>query len=123
MHVALDIDDTITHAPEFFSALTHALTAATITILTFRGERDDAEATLLEHRIRYDRLICSTDSEHPCLPGVTMGPWKAGVVRAIGADVFFDDAPEIVHLIEPPTRVFMCCDELMRGWLKESLAG
>ena len=63
MHIALDIDQTITHAPAFFSTLTHALADATVTIVTVRDRTDGAEETLRARNIRYDRLILSDDPE------------------------------------------------------------
>jgi hypothetical protein len=121
MHIAIDIDDTITHAPEFFSALTNGLTGATITIVTVRGRRDDSEQTLRDHQIRYDRLILSDDPELGRTGKTEYDVWKAGVINQLRPDVFFDDSPEILHRIEPPIRVFMCCDGVMQGWLAKSL--
>ena len=121
MHIALDIDQTITHAPEFFSALTHAFADATVTIVTVRDSTDGAEGTLREHDIRYDRLVLSDDPDLGCTGDLEYDEWKAQVITHLRPDVFFDDSPEIVHRIPPPTAVFMCCDDVMRGWIKSSL--
>ncbi len=121
MHIAIDIDQTITHAPEFFSALTSALTGATITIVTVRDSTDGAEETLRLHNICYDRLILSDDPQLGRTGDTEYDEWKADVITHLKPDIFFDDSPEIVHRIQPPTRVFMCCDEVMQGWLAKSL--
>jgi hypothetical protein len=121
MHIAIDIDETITHAPEFFSALTSALAGATITIVTVRDSTDGAEETLRECNIRYDRLILSDDPQLGRTGDTEFDAWKAGVINQLRPDIFFDDSPEIIHRIKPPTRVFMCCDEVMQGWLAKSL--
>jgi len=121
MHIALDIDQTITHAPAFFSALTHAFADATVTIVTVRDSTDGAEETLREHDVRYDRLILSDDPELGRTGDLEYDEWKAQVITKLRPDVFFDDSPEIVHRIPPPTAVFMCCDEVMRGWIGNAL--
>ena len=121
MHIAIDIDDTITHAPEFFSALTGALTGATITIVTVRDSTDGSEETLRELGICYDRLILSDDPQFGRTGDMQFDEWKADVITRLRPDIFFDDSPEIVHRIQSPTRVFMCCDEVMQGWLAKSL--
>ena len=121
MHIALDIDDTITHAPEFFSALTHALGTATITVVTVRDSSDGSEQTLREHNIRYDRLILSDDPELGRKDEQQYDEWKAAVITELKPDIFFDDSPEIVHRIPAPTKVFMCCDEVMQAWIGENV--
>jgi len=121
MHIAIDIDDTITHAPDFFRLLTRFFEDTVVTIISFR--EDEEEARRLPHGlgIRFDRLILSNDPEHGCGSDQSLPVWKAELVGALGVDVFFDDMPEIVHLVEPPTKVFMCCDAIMRDWLREQL--
>ena len=57
VHIAIDIDDTITHAPEFFSLLTHALRDARVSVISFRDNEGEARDLLDELRIRFDRLI------------------------------------------------------------------
>lgn len=121
MHIALDIDQTITHAPAFFAALTHALRDATVTVVTVRDRTDGAEETLREHGIRYDRLVLSDDPQLGRTGDLEYDEWKANVIAHLRPDVFFDDSPEIVHRIAPPTAVFMCCDDVMRDWIARGL--
>lgn len=59
---------------------------------------------------------------HPALGNRDAGPWeawKADLVARLGVDVFFEDMPEVVRLVRPPTKVFMACDESTREWLSE----
>lgn len=121
MHLVLDIDDTITHAPEFFQALTHALVGARVTVITYREERDEAAAELAAIGVRHDDLITSRDTRYPLTPGEPMDAWKARIVMGLGADVFFEDMPEVIHRIEPPVKVFMTCDTVMREWIRDAL--
>ena len=44
MHIALDIDDTITHAPEFFSWISQL--ASEVTVITYREDRDKVRELL-----------------------------------------------------------------------------
>ena len=121
MHVVLDIDDTITHAPEFFRLMTRALSDARVTVITFRPDREDAASELDRIGIRYEELITSNDARYPMAPGEPLARWKARTVMELGADVFFEDMPEVIRLIKPPTSVFMACDRVMRDWISKSL--
>ena|SRR5688572_29565902 len=117
MHLALDIDGTITEAPAFFSLLTRTLRDARITVVSFRQDEVEARRLLAELDIRYDALVLITD---PALGNRDDEPWevgKAGLVARLGVDVFFEDMPEVVRLVRAPTKVFMSCDESMREWL------
>jgi hypothetical protein len=119
LHIALDIDGTITEAPEFFSLLTRVVRDARITVVSFREDDREARRLLAELGVRYDALVLIND---PALGNRDAAPWevwKAGVVARLGVDVFFEDMPEVVRLVRPPTKVFMACDESMREWLSE----
>ncbi|MCA9179703.1 MAG: hypothetical protein KDB14_34845 [Planctomycetales bacterium] len=116
MHICLDIDDTITYAPELFSLLA-ALADATITVVTFRTDADGARATLAESGVRFDRLITSSDPDCGKRHGQGLAQWKAAVVNHLQPDWFFEDMPEVVALIHPTIKVFMPVDELMRSWV------
>ena len=76
MHIAIDIDDTITHAPAFFAALTHAFADAMVSIVTVRDRTDGAAETLRELGIRYDRLILSDDPDLGRSGGLEYDEWK-----------------------------------------------
>ncbi|HEX6813298.1 MAG TPA: hypothetical protein VF384_16885, partial [Planctomycetota bacterium] len=116
MHIALDIDGTITEAPQFFSLLTRTLRGARVTVVSFRQDDVEARRLLTELDIRYDTLVLINDPEL----GNRDEPWeawKAGLVARLGVDVFFEDMPEVVRLVRAPTKVFMPCDQSMREWL------
>ena len=117
MHIALDIDGTITEAPAFFSLLTRAVPDARITVVSFREDGPEARRLLAELGIRYDALVLINDAALGNVDGGPWEEWKAGVVARIGADVFFEDMPEVVKLVRSQTKVFMSCDESMREWL------
>ena len=99
MIIALDIDDTITRRPEFFSHLSRSLVAAghRVLIITYKQDRDSAEADLRSWGIAYDLLITSTLES--CLEhGVEQ--WKAAVCREHGVDVFFEDDPDVLRHVD-----------------------
>ena len=52
-------------------------------------------------------------------PGQSLADWKANVVNQLQPDWFFEGMPEVVCQIAPHIKVFMPCDELIRGWLGE----
>lgn len=118
LHLALDIDQTITEAPAFFSLLTRTLANAHVTVLSFRDDEPQARRLLAELGIRYDDLVLIADPERGNRDGLPWEVWKARTIAALGVDVVFEDMPEVVHLIEPPTKVFMVCDASMREWLR-----
>jgi pimeloyl-ACP methyl ester carboxylesterase len=117
MHIALDIDGTITEAPAFFSLLTRALRDARITVVSFRQDEAEASRLLAELGIRYDALVLINDPALGNRDDESWEVWKAGLVARLGVDVFFEDMPEVVRLVRAPTKVFMACDEGMREWL------
>jgi len=117
MHFCIDIDDTITYFPEFFVALSKKLPDSKITIVTFRAERDASEKYLAEIGMRYDDLILSSDDSQGKNDGQTLAEWKAGLVNVLKPDVFFEDMPEVVKLIDSEIVVFMPCDDIIREWI------
>ncbi|WP_372365727.1 hypothetical protein [Candidatus Uabimicrobium sp. HlEnr_7] len=121
MRIAIDINHTITHAPEFFSLFTR-LMKAEIIIVTCRDSLEEAQLALQDCQVRYDRIIIPNDSELGRKKDQNLSEWKAHVIEQIKADVFFDDTPEIIALIKPPTKVFMVIDEVMQGWIQDNLS-
>jgi hypothetical protein len=99
--IALDIDDTITLHPAFFSAMSRAMREAghTIVVITLRESEPLARHDLDAWGIAFDRLVCATPSalaEHGYA-------WKASVCRELGVDVFFEDSPRILSHVDPAT--------------------
>ncbi|MBN1846055.1 MAG: hypothetical protein JW810_10260 [Sedimentisphaerales bacterium] len=106
MIVALDIDDTITRCPEFFSLLAHALIRANheVIIITFREDRDATRSDLARWNIPYSKLI--TSSLETCLEhGVD--EWKAAMCRKHGVEIYFEDDPQVIAHVEEPTICMM----------------
>lgn len=100
--IALDIDDTITRHPEFFSLISQSLSQAghRVLIITFRDEvgRADTEAALAGWGIAYDELICWSMATCDL---AEVDAWKAAVCREHGVEVFFkDDAAVLAHVDE-----------------------
>ena len=120
VHIAIDIDDTITYAPELFSLLVGSLREAEIIIVSFRTDRENALLALREHEIRWDRVILANDPEHGAREGQTLVDWKVGVVNQLSPAWFFEDMPEVVSRIKPHIKVFMPCDEVIREFLREA---
>ncbi len=120
MKLVIDIDCTITYAPEFFALLTNHMDAEVI-ILTFKSDEDDARKILSECNIRYDRLICSSDPELGMKDTEKRYQWKAEVLKHLEADVFFEDMPEVIANVDQSTKIFMAVDEVMQDWIQKSL--
>ena len=121
MHICLDVDDTITYAPEFFVGLCRRFDDARVTIVTFRSDEVETRTYLDEIGLRYDRLIVSTDQEHGAREDEAPHEWKAALVNRMQPDIFFEDMPEVVSLIHPSILVFMPCDDFVREWLSSRL--
>ena len=121
MHICIDIDDTITYCPELFAKLCAAFEGARISIVTFRTDRESTVEYLDTISIRYDELIMSSDATHGKTEQQTLAQWKAGFVNSIQPDLFFEDMPEVVALIDPGIHVFMPCDDVIRSWIREKL--
>ena len=121
MHICLDVDDTITYAPAFFSTLCERFKEAQITIVTFRENKAQTEEYLDSVGVRYDRVIVSTDPEHGKQEHESLHEWKANFINRLRPDMFFEDMPEVVSLVDPAILVFMPCDEVIRGWISSQL--
>ena len=109
MRVAFDVDDTITRHLELFSLLSHALRAARhkVFIITFREDRDATEAELRDWNIVYDELVMPNDQE---LSQLGFFRWKAVACRRRKVDIFFEDMPEVVNLLDESTIAIMPVD-------------
>jgi uncharacterized HAD superfamily protein len=70
MRIAIDVDDVITEAPEFFAAMTQAMKTAghEIHIVTDFDEhfREQREKELAAYGIAYDTLVITGDKEGYC---------------------------------------------------------
>ena len=122
MHICLDIDDTITYQPKFFSRLSYAFSDAKITIVTFRDDFDTAAECLNEIDVRYDKLIVSSDPELGRKPNDPLHQWKADLINRLKPDMFFEDMPEVVALVDDDIAVFQPCDAVIRSWMRSQFA-
>ena len=99
MKIAFDLDDTITHAPEFFSTLSK-LWNDDVYIITFRSDRPSTIEDLEKLDIRYTDVILVSSCEE-----------KAEVVRRLGIAVYFDDMPEMLKNMPKETAIFLFRNE------------
>jgi hypothetical protein len=102
MIIGLDIDDTITRHPEFFSFLSQALVKAghQVIIITFREDRASVEDYLRKEKIAYNQLVTSTLDA--CFEyGVDQ--WKSAMCRKYNVDILFDDDPKAIKHVDPST--------------------
>ena len=121
--LGLDVDDTITAAPEFFALLTKAVRQAggRVCIVTRRGNLPEVvEATRVEledYGIEFDEINCIPDKKdeyiscpHEDLDWYEKYLWqKVAICEARNVDVLFDDDPKVVRLFEryaPGIQVF-----------------
>lgn len=123
MHICLDVDETITFAPEFFSALSERFSSARITIVTFRTDKEKTEQYLDSIGVRYDRIVVSTDPDIGKAATQSLHEWKASLVNQLRPDIFFEDMPEVVALVDSSVLVFMPCDAVIREWITKQLNG
>lgn len=121
MRICLDIDDTITYAPKFFTTFVTSRSDVEVLIVSVRDDVDEAIDLLQSLGVRWDRLILSSDPELGRRGDRTFAEWKADVINALQPDWVFEDMPEINCLIEPSIQVFMPCDDTIREWLREAL--
>lgn len=121
MRLALDIDNTITAVPEFFSEITSSNFFDRIIIVTARSDHGDSrsytEAQLAAWSIRYDALFFLDDSELAESSSKDQPlDWyqqfliqKVNICRKERIDVIFDDDRVVVQLFRehaPEIQVF-----------------
>lgn len=99
MIIALDIDDTISANPVFFSFLSRAAADAghTILIITYRENREIATDDLNEWGITWHKLITATMDD---LNTHGFNSWKAHICREHEVDVFFEDMIEVLEHVD-----------------------
>lgn len=104
MICALDLDDTVTACPAFFSLLARALRAGghKVFVLTLRRDPALAADDLAELDVDYDDLEVLPAS----WPG-DPAAWKAKRCRELAVDVLVDDSVEIARLVDPGTFVLV----------------
>ena len=107
MRIGIDLDDTITALPVWFSVVTDALVAAghEVHVITYRqpGTEVDVARELAEHRIRYSSL-------HLPSTGVDPPTWKSAVAGELGLDLMIEDSPEVLSRMPERTARMWICD-------------
>ena len=108
MIIGLDLDDTISDLPEFFSVLTRALVDAghEVHVISFRqpGTEPRVERELADLGIAFTALHIPEDLVQP-------PSWKADVARELKLDVMIEDSPEVLAAMPAGTRRLWLCDE------------
>jgi len=110
MRVALDIDDTITRCPQFFSFISKALIAAghDVFVISYRLDHEEVEQQLKsEYDIAFNKVILPTSEE---LDREGFFGWKANACRRLNIDIFFEDMPEVINELDPSVVAFMPYD-------------
>jgi hypothetical protein len=106
MIIALDIDDTISANPKFFSFLSHAAMNAgyTVIIITYRENREIAMQDLEEWGIAWDKLFTATMED---LDTHGFNKWKSHICREEGVNVFFEDMIEVLDHVDESVTKFL----------------
>lgn len=99
MNLGLDLDGTITDAPEFFSVWTHSWPGRVV-IITYRTDREKTIRDLEEHEIRYDDLVL-----------VDRMDGKAALIAEYGVTMYVDDQPEMLKNVPAGVNVMLFRNE------------
>ncbi len=108
--IGIDLDDTITEMPEFFSALTAVLyykPNVKIHIITYRDQEDRADTIkeLTKYGIHYHELHLPRQQDE-CAE-----EWKSELATKLGIQLMIDDSPEVLAEMPKGTK---------RMWLADS---
>ena len=105
MNIGIDLDDTITAMPEFFSVITEALIQKKhrIHIITYRDDRNDAVGDLNRLAIQYTQVHLPTGT-------VDMAEWKRQVAIETDLDIMIDDSPEVLNKLPSKCKRIWLCD-------------
>ena len=114
MRVALDIDDTITRHPIFFSFLSNALVDSghEVYIISYREGQEDVETDLAADGISFTEVVLPTPDD---LDRDGFYGWKAATCRRLGVEVFFEDMPEVVNELDTDVLAFVPYDADLGG--------
>lgn len=99
MTLGIDLDGTITEAPEFFSAWTKSWPGRVV-IITYRNDREKTIADLEHYEIRYDALVL-----------VDRMDGKAAVIAEHGVTLYVDDQPEMLKNVPDQVSVMLFRNE------------
>jgi hypothetical protein len=127
--LALDIDDTITARPEFFSLITHAVkeSGGRVFIVSTRHDvkevRAETEAMISRLGIEYDELhlIADMDAARAICPHEDLDEYQRWVWQKVDyclrkrVDVYFDDDEIVAQLFRrfaPDIQFYKACKEM-----------
>ena len=104
MVVGFDIDGTITKHLEFFSFLTRALIKEghKVMIITSRDDKTLTDKDLKEWEIVYSELVVAD-----YIANDDLDRWKAQVCLEKGVEIYFEDDPDVLKLIEKEIASFL----------------
>lgn len=106
MKIGLDLDGTITDAPEFFSLLTNLFTPQhEVHIITYRDDnKEDVAAELKSYGITF------TDIHLPPWEEKDAPAWKRKIAKELDLDVMFEDSPEVLDQMPDKVKRFWICN-------------
>jgi hypothetical protein len=107
MIIGLDLDNTISDLPEFFSVVAAALVDAghEVHIITYREPGTDAgvRSELEQLGMRYTRL-------HLPRRSCSAPEWKAELAADLGLDLMIEDSPEVLARMPDAVQRLWVCD-------------
>ena len=107
MNIGIDIDGTITEAPEFFATFAKGFRAAghKVYVVSYRDQIDieDSTVEMREFGVEFDGIHHSVGRE-------SIPDFKARIARELDLDIFFDDMPEALLKLPPKCIRFWMCN-------------
>jgi len=107
MIIGIDLDETISDLPEFFSVITAALVSAghEVHVITYReiGTEASVKTELAEFGIHYTDLHLPSDFR-------TAPEWKSELAEKLGVEIMFEDSPEVLARMPGSVKRVWICD-------------
>ncbi len=113
MKIGLDLDGTLDHASEFFSALTRLMYCSNteIHVITYRDDRKGTEEKLAELGVTYTKLHLPEDTyPEDGLLGADAPTWKAALAEKLDLDVMFEDDLRVLAAMPKKVKTVWVCD-------------
>jgi hypothetical protein len=118
MKIGLDLDGTITDAPEFFSLITSMIISQhEVHIITYREDaKENVAAELDGYGVKY------TEIHLPPWNSESAPAWKREIAETLDLDIMFEDSPEVLdQMPEKVKRFWFCNPEIIN--LKAAING
>jgi hypothetical protein len=100
MRIGIDLDETITAHPEFFSKLSH-LWDDDVYIITLRDDKEEAIQDAEKHNIKFTDVILVDSCED-----------KARIIKEMDIKCYWDDMPEVLIHVENDVAVFLVRNDM-----------